>query len=75
MADDTQQWMKLANCRGMDSNLWFPERGAAPRSAKRICGECEVVDECFAYGLRERYGIWGGHGERERRRIRRKKAV
>jgi WhiB family redox-sensing transcriptional regulator len=41
--------------------------------AKRICSGCEVRAECLEYALAhdERFGIWGGLSERERRRLRR----
>ncbi|MDU4245002.1 MAG: WhiB family transcriptional regulator, partial [Varibaculum cambriense] len=37
------------------------------------CELCEVRDECLSYALEndERFGIWGGLSERERRRLRR----
>ena len=71
--EQTDAWKLLANCRGVDPDLFFPEQGfAGAPIAKKICAQCEVIDECFAYGVKERYGIWGGAGERERRRLRRK---
>ena len=43
------------------------------REAKRICLGCEVKDACLEYALAndERFGIWGGLSERERRRLKR----
>ncbi|MCL4442947.1 MAG: WhiB family transcriptional regulator [Actinobacteria bacterium] len=40
-------------------------------SAKSVCEQCPVREACLEYALanRERYGIWGGASERERRRI------
>ena len=42
-----------------------------------MCGGCEVKTECLEYALRhgEKFGIWGGMSERERRRIRRQRAL
>jgi WhiB family redox-sensing transcriptional regulator len=39
--------------------------------AKSICKGCPVKRECLEYALvnRERDGVWGGLGERERRRL------
>lgn len=70
-------WQDYANCRGADADLFFPERGASTRKAKSICGECQVQDQCldFAIEVGEKFGIWGGMSERERRRVRRERQV
>lgn len=67
------EWAKLGNCLGCDPDLFFPERGASTREAKAVCGACVVKDECLEFALRtnEKFGIWGGTSERERRRMRR----
>jgi WhiB family redox-sensing transcriptional regulator len=64
--------MLLAECRGTDPDLWFPERGEATSPAKEICASCFVREDCLDYALAngEKFGIWGGKSERERRRIR-----
>ncbi len=70
-------WQDLANCLGVDPDLFFPERGASTREAKEVCRGCVVREDCLEYALRngEKFGIWGGMSERERRRIRRQRAV
>jgi WhiB family redox-sensing transcriptional regulator len=70
-------WQDLANCRGADADLFFPERGASTRAAKSICRECQVRPECLEFAIvsSEKFGIWGGLSERERRKIRRQRAV
>ena len=70
-------WQDFANCSGADQDLFFPERGASTRKAKAICAACVVKAECLEYAIRqgERFGIWGGLSERERRKIRRQRAV
>ncbi len=70
-------WQDLANCRGADPDLFFPERGASTRTAKGICRECSVKNECLEFAIvsSEKFGIWGGMSERERRKIRRQRAV
>jgi WhiB family transcriptional regulator, redox-sensing transcriptional regulator len=57
--------------------LFFPERGASTKEAKSVCHGCEVRPECLEYALRhgEKFGIWGGMSERERRRLRRQRAL
>lgn len=69
-------WMALANCAGVDPDLFFPERGESTASAKDVCRGCVVRTECLEYALinGEKFGIWGGLSERERRRIRRSRS-
>jgi len=69
-------WKDLSNCLGVDPDLFFPERGASTREAKEVCRGCEVRIDCLEYALQngEKFGIWGGMSERERRRIRRQRA-
>jgi WhiB family redox-sensing transcriptional regulator len=70
-ADDL--WQELALCAQTDPEAFFPEKGGSTREAKRICQGCQVKDECLEYALAndERFGIWGGLSERERRRLKR----
>jgi WhiB family redox-sensing transcriptional regulator len=69
-------WQDEANCLGVDPDLFFPERGASTREAKEVCRGCVVRAECLEYALDngEKFGIWGGLSERERRRLRRQRA-
>jgi len=69
-------WQDQANCLGVDPDLFFPERGASTREAKEVCKGCIVRGECLEYALAngEKFGIWGGLSERERRRLRRQRA-
>ncbi|MGD0345070.1 MAG: WhiB family transcriptional regulator [Acidimicrobiales bacterium] len=66
-------WQARANCMGVDPELFFPERGSSTREAKEVCRGCVVRVECleFAIANSEKFGIWGGMSERERRRVRR----
>jgi WhiB family redox-sensing transcriptional regulator len=79
LADEERErrWQERANCLGVDPDLFFPERGASTREAKAVCGSCEVRAECLEYALdhAEKFGIWGGLSERERRRLRRQRAL
>src|ERR1700680_3756672 len=72
-----RSWQARANCLGVDPDLFFPERGASTREAKGVCGGCEVRLDCLEYALcnGEKFGIWGGLSERERRRLRRQRAL
>lgn len=42
------------------------------QSAKQICMTCPVQPQCLDHALRadERFGLWGGMSERERRSLR-----
>jgi WhiB family transcriptional regulator, redox-sensing transcriptional regulator len=70
---DGNDWMLEARCLDADPEAFFPEKGGSTREAKRICAACPVRDECLQYALDndERFGIWGGLSERERRRAKR----
>ena len=72
-----RRWQEQANCLGVDPDLFFPERGASTKEAKAVCRGCEVRAECLEYALThgEKFGIWGGLSERERRRVRRQRAL
>ena len=72
-----RRWQDLANCLGVDPDLFFPERGASTKEAKEVCRGCIVRTQCLEYALvhSEKFGIWGGMSERERRRIRRQRAL
>ena len=67
-----EQWRLDALCAETDPEAFFPEKGGSTREAKRVCGGCAVRMECLEYALAndERFGIWGGLSERERRRVR-----
>ena len=70
---DGNDWMLEARCLDADPEAFFPEKGGSTREAKRICAACPVREECLEYALEndERFGIWGGLSERERRRAKR----
>lgn len=74
-ADDGQlAWQADALCAQTDPEAFFPEKGGSTRDAKKVCGACLVQEQCLEYALAndERFGIWGGLSERERRRLRKK---
>lgn len=74
---EDRTWQNKANCMGVDPELFFPERGASTREAKEVCRGCVVKGECLEYALAngEKFGIWGGLSERERRKVRRSRAL
>lgn len=67
-------WQDRALCAQTDPEAFFPEKGGSTREAKRVCVGCDVRAECLEYALAkdERFGIWGGLSERERRKLKRR---
>ena len=66
-------WQERALCAQTDPEAFFPEKGGSTREAKSICVGCEVGRvPGYALGHDERFGIWGGLSERERRRLKRR---
>jgi WhiB family redox-sensing transcriptional regulator len=73
-SDTELAWQEEALCIQTDPEAFFPEKGGSISYAKKICENCSVVDKCLDYALEndERFGIWGGLSERERRTYKRK---
>jgi WhiB family redox-sensing transcriptional regulator len=67
-------WQERALCAQTDPEAFFPEKGGSTREAKRVCLSCDVRGECLEYALLndERFGIWGGLSERERRKLKKR---
>ncbi len=65
------EWQAGALCAQVDPEAFFPEQGGSTREAKKVCLACEVRSECLDYALKhdERFGVWGGLSERERRKL------
>ena len=72
--DDALSWQADSLCAQTDPEAFFPEKGGSTRDAKKICASCDVRAQCLEYALAndERFGIWGGLSERERRKLRRR---
>lgn len=73
----TSSWREQALCQQTDPELFFPEKGESAVPAKQVCGRCPVQRDCLDYALAndERFGVWGGTSELDRRRMRRKGAA
>ena len=64
-------WQTMAACRGLDPELFFPTRGESTAAARAVCAACVVRVECAETAIAgERFGVWGGLSERQRRRVR-----
>ncbi len=72
--DNPLAWQSDSLCAQTDPEAFFPEKGGSTRDAKKICASCEVRQHCLEYALEndERFGIWGGLSERERRKLRKR---
>tara|TARA_A100001201_G_scaffold29158_2_gene31421 strand:- start:3891 stop:4211 length:321 start_codon:yes stop_codon:yes gene_type:complete len=76
------EWYSDAACNTvvhpeLNADEWFPERGSSTKKAKEICNSCPVKEPCLEQALErgERFGIWGGKSERERRAIRKERKM
>jgi hypothetical protein len=70
-------WYEDAVCAQTRPDAFFPEVGESTADAKAVCLECPVRVQCLQYALDrdERFGVWGGFSERERRRLKRGERV
>ena len=79
-----QVWAEQALCAQIGGDAWFPDKGTPDepqtnpvslKDAKRVCLACPVRTPCLDYALKhdERFGVWGGLSERERRRLKRQR--
>ena len=66
-------WSDHAACKGLPTDMFFPERGnntTERKIIKELCGGCEVQTKCLNFAIENSvtYGIWGGLTTNERRR-------
>jgi WhiB family redox-sensing transcriptional regulator len=71
-APEDTDWMRDGLCAQTDPEEFFPNKGSSTRAAKAVCATCPVETKCLLYALEhnERFGVWGGTSERERRKLR-----
>lgn len=79
--EPVEPWRDEAACRGMDLELFFPDREGRYDEARNVCngieGEtepCPVRATCLQYGLEHTgrdTGLWGGLSPQERRKWKR----
>jgi WhiB family transcriptional regulator, redox-sensing transcriptional regulator len=62
------RWQDEALCAEIGGDLWFPDKGESTTGAKFVCRRCPVRVPCAEAGRDERFGIWGGTSEIQRKR-------
>jgi WhiB family transcriptional regulator, redox-sensing transcriptional regulator len=66
-------WQERSACYGLDAEIFFPTTEEEASLALSYCAVCPVKQVCLAWALQngERYGVWGGTTEQQRRRLNR----
>jgi len=77
---DSFDWRSQAACQGDMGSAFYPPVRSEKRSikearekrAKKVCASCAVRTTCLDHALDggERYGIWGGLTDLERKHLR-----
>lgn len=72
-----EPWQQDALCAQVGGDAWYPEKGESTLAARIICLDCPIRTTCLREALDrdERFGVWGGYSERQRRRLKRGEAV
>ena len=74
---DAQSWMPKANCRNMDTDLFFSSNNNYDPFVKEVCQTCPVSDECLWYAneTQTTHGMFGGLTPGQRQLWRKKNQV
>lgn len=76
--DNDNKWQNDALCKTQAPEIFYPEMDSShgqkiARFAIKICDDCPVRVKCVKHGIHhERYGIWGGMTEGQRKNYRKK---
>jgi WhiB family redox-sensing transcriptional regulator len=67
---ELEPWQDRANCIGTDPEVFFPKIGKRSEEAQEVCSHCPVTSQCLEYARshNERYGVWGGLSEADRKK-------
>lgn len=65
-----QDWSSKSLCAQTDPELFFVDRVSDIRMAQKLCDLCSVKAKCFEEAIKfdQRFGVWGGASEKERRK-------
>jgi len=68
-AHGDMSWQDDALCAETDPEIFHPHEGGSTRDAKRVCGACDVRQQCLDYAIANRIpdGVWGGLSPLERK--------
>jgi len=71
VGDPPGEWYADGLCAQTDPEIFYPDKGGSTREAKAICQRCPVIEPCrdWAVSTGQRFGVWGGLSERERRAL------
>lgn len=69
---EERPWAVFAACRNAPDVSFFPHSKDEERKALAVCSICPVREDCLEHAIatKERFGVWGGATERDRRAIR-----
>jgi WhiB family redox-sensing transcriptional regulator len=70
-------WQEFALCVDTPLDWWYIGRGESPPAeAAAMCDACPAWKACRDWALRhEKFGIWAGTSERQRRILRRQSGI
>ena len=68
---DEKPWATFASCKDHPELTFFPQTKTEEAAALAVCAVCPVRDECLDHALEtnERFGVWGGTTEKQRRKL------
>jgi len=68
---EERPWAVFAACKDARDVSFFPQSKDEERAAIAICTICPVREDCLEHALEthERFGVWGGMNEKERRKV------
>ncbi|XBH22991.1 WhiB family transcriptional regulator [Jonesiaceae bacterium BS-20] len=66
---ERETWRDEAVCAQVGPDVFFPVRGGATTSAKALCAQCPVIEQCLTWAIEsgEPHGVWGGMSTADRR--------
>ena len=78
--DYNQVGWERASCGGTDTRYWYADKDSGfvngesagvNRELRRICKDCDILNDCAMYAIEhELYGLWAGMAEEERVSVR-----
>lgn len=68
---EERPWATFASCTTIPGMTFFPQNKREEAIALAVCAACPVRVECLGHALatNERFGVWGGTTEKERRSL------